>query len=60
MLHKERVAIAALFLWSTRDVDLFLIRYANTLHSIPLGGPPGPLSPSGFAPIRSNLRYLGN
>jgi len=54
-----------IFLWR-KDSDggaelppyLLLIRYANALHFIPLGGPPGPRSRSkhSLAPIRLYLR----
>ncbi len=51
--HAKRSPMAA-FLY-VEHVDLVLFCFAKALHSIPLGGPPGPLSPSGFAPIRLYL-----
>jgi len=59
MLHMQKGRRWRPFcMWSMWDLVLFC--FAKALHFISLGGPPGPLSPSGFAPIRLYLRLLAN
>ena len=51
--------MTSFFLYAILRV-LLLFCFAKALHSIPLGGPPGPLSPSGFATIPLHLRKVSS